>query len=120
MHFSQGFEVPFSNHEDYLGTNVFPTESNSKTEDCGPTKPAKCAKTDKNVIEPNNYYTKPENYGKEVYIAALDYIWYGSDRLQCDGVLEMIDEQLIRQFHSAPNIVFPSDHMLMKAEFHFL
>ena len=77
-------------------------------------------KNERGVSSQHQYRTKAENYGKEVFISALDYFWYGSDTLKCDGVLEMIDERKIEQFHSAPNCVFPSDHLLMKAEFHFM
>ncbi|XP_072036311.1 uncharacterized protein [Amphiura filiformis] len=109
-----GFEAPFTCHQD---------PSSQDAEEC-PIPPTKQAKMDDSAttekLRPKSYRTEPENCGKEVFIAALDYIWYGSDRIQCDGVLEMIDESKIEQFHSNPNIVFPSDHLLMKAEFHFL
>ncbi|XP_072034577.1 uncharacterized protein [Amphiura filiformis] len=117
-----GHEVPFSNHEDVNGTMKFPSmddirqqqELPSVSRDTPEDEPCHKKKKLRRL-----YQTKPENYGKEVFIAALDYLWYGADELSCTGVLEMIDESKIEQFHSAPNIVFPSDHLLMKAEFEF-
>ena len=109
------------------GTMKFPSATETDTQsttdicsslECNGAPPKKKMKTRE---QPRRMYqTKPENYGKEVFIAPLDYFWYDSSRLKCTGVLEMIDESKIEQFHSAPNIVFPSDHLLMKAEFKFL
>ena len=119
--------MPFSNHEDYLHTKIFPSRPGvppQNTVEKVLFRPPKVAKMDDkhecSSSSRHQYRTKAEDYGKGVFIAPLDYFWYGYDTLKCDGVLEMIDEKKIEQFHSAPNRVFPSDHLLMKAEFHFL
>ncbi len=58
--------------------------------------------------------------GTEIFIGTLDYFWYSSDTLYCNGILKMVDECDVSRFHSAPNEVFPSDHMIMKAQFQFV
>ncbi|XP_022088292.1 carbon catabolite repressor protein 4 homolog 1-like isoform X2 [Acanthaster planci] len=63
-------------------------------------------------------YTKGR--GADKYVAAVDYIWFSSSSLHCSGALRMPEERLILPFHACPNAVFPSDHLLMKAQFSFL
>ena len=50
----------------------------------------------------------------------LDYIWFSSDLLQANAVLEMVDEEMIKPFHACPNKYFPSDHLPLKAFFQFM
>ena len=57
--------------------------------------------------------------GDDLLKDTLDYIWYSSDSLQVNAVLEMVDEDLIEPYHACPNQVFPSDHLSLKAYFRF-
>lgn len=47
----------------------------------------------------------------------LDYIWYDSNYLSCQKILDVVDATIIKPLWACPNRVFPSDHMLLKAEF---
>jgi mRNA deadenylase 3'-5' endonuclease subunit Ccr4 len=53
-------------------------------------------------------------------IDTLDYIWFSSDLLQANAVLEMVNEDLIKPLHACPNRFFPSDHLPLKACFQFM
>jgi mRNA deadenylase 3'-5' endonuclease subunit Ccr4 len=46
-------------------------------------------------------------------------MWYSSENLHVNGVLEMVNEELITPHHACPNRVFPSDHLSLKACFQF-
>ena len=56
----------------------------------------------------------------KVWLMTLDYFWYSSNKIECTDVLEMHDESVLESFHSCPNEVFPSDHLLMMAKFKFI
>lgn len=53
-------------------------------------------------------------------IDTLDYIWFSSDLLRANAVLEIVDEELIKPFCACPNMHFPSDHLSLKAVFQFI
>ena len=112
----QGHEPPYTQHEDDNGTGILPSEDDLL--DLQRKHPWLRAST---LTEPPRrmFRSKPELYGTEVYVAVLDYLWYGSDQLTCTQVFGMVDEEKIRPFVSCPNMVFPSDHMLMAAHFSF-
>ncbi|XP_071809418.1 uncharacterized protein [Asterias amurensis] len=59
------------------------------------------------------------NQPKGPKIKALDYIWFSSQTLDCEGALQMVDRDVIDSLYACPNQVFPSDHHLMKARFRF-
>lgn len=58
------------------------------------------------------------NYTGE-FIGTLDYIWYTSDRVEVCSVLEHVSESIIKPHIGNPNFQFPSDHLSLKATFHF-
>ena len=47
----------------------------------------------------------------------LDYIWYSSNSVRVTGVLGGVDEEYLRRVPGFPNSDFPSDHLLLKADF---
>lgn len=61
----------------------------------------------------------PKVFGFEKMIDTLDYIWFSSELLQANAVLEMVDEELIEPLKACPNRYFPSDHLPLKAHFQF-
>lgn len=62
----------------------------------------------------------PELFGFDIMKDTLDYIWYSSNTLQANAVLEMVKEEVIKPFKACPNKFFPSDHLSLKACFQFL
>ena len=61
----------------------------------------------------------PELFGFDIMKDTLDYIWYSSDILQVNAVLEMVEEEVIMPLKACPNEFFPSDHLSLKAYFQF-
>ncbi|XP_033638950.1 CCR4-NOT transcription complex subunit 6-like [Asterias rubens] len=107
-----GHELPFSCYED--SSDLYQTPKRDRPSD------AVKMMFDAIPSHPKVYRNDPETYGSAKYIATLDYIWFSSDVLQCNGVLKMVDEHLITPFATCPNPSFPSDHLLLKARFDFL
>ena len=62
----------------------------------------------------------PEVFGFDMMKDTLDYIWFSSDLLQANAVLEMVDEEVIKPYWACPNKYFPSDHLALKACFQFI
>lgn len=48
---------------------------------------------------------------------AIDYIWYGSDNVEVSAVLGEVDPGYLSKIVGFPNAHFPSDHVLITAEF---
>ncbi|XP_028407906.1 glucose-repressible alcohol dehydrogenase transcriptional effector-like [Dendronephthya gigantea] len=62
----------------------------------------------------------PDVFGFDMMKDTLDYVWFSSDSLQANAVLEMVDEEVIQPFRACPNRYFPSDHLPLKAYFQFI
>ena len=61
----------------------------------------------------------PQVFGFDIMKGTLDYIWYSSDTLQVNAVLEPVKEEVIKPLIACPNKYFPSDHLSIKACFGF-
>jgi len=48
----------------------------------------------------------------------IDYIWYSTTALQVTGVLGAVDPNYMTRVPGFPNYHFPSDHLLLMAEYH--
>ncbi|XP_022088374.1 carbon catabolite repressor protein 4 homolog 1-like [Acanthaster planci] len=100
-----GTEVPFSQFHDTEGA-----EWKAQHQGDG-----EWMETDRDSEGATHQSTRPR--GKR--IKALDYLWFGSDTLVCNGALEMVAREVLEELYACPNAVFPSDHLLMKAQFRF-
>jgi mRNA deadenylase 3'-5' endonuclease subunit Ccr4 len=47
----------------------------------------------------------------------VDYIWFSGNSLDVKGVMETVDADKIKD--GVPNVIFPSDHLSLKAVFGF-
>ncbi|XP_031566616.1 carbon catabolite repressor protein 4 homolog 3-like [Actinia tenebrosa] len=56
--------------------------------------------------------------GKNYWI--LDYLWYSSDSLCPTCVLDVVPLSLVKSVVGLPNEFFPSDHLSLKASYHFV
>ncbi|XP_022082901.1 carbon catabolite repressor protein 4 homolog 1-like [Acanthaster planci] len=107
-----GHEVPFSDYEDN-SEYIRRPKTDQKSE-------AVQALFDGTSTHLKVRKTDPEAYASQKFVAALDYVWFSSNTLHCDGVLEMVDEELIVPFHACPNAAFPSDHLPIKTRLAFI
>ncbi|EWC43485.1 hypothetical protein DRE_07517 [Drechslerella stenobrocha 248] len=48
----------------------------------------------------------------------IDYIWYSSNCMQVTGLLGEIDKEYMSKVAGFPNVHFPSDHLMIQAEFY--
>ena len=48
----------------------------------------------------------------------IDYIWYSTNTLQVTGLLGPVDPSYMARVPGFPNYHFPSDHLLLMAEYH--
>ena len=48
----------------------------------------------------------------------IDYIWYSGNTIQVAGVLGEVDQNYMTRVPGFPNYHFPSDHLLLMAEYH--
>ncbi|XP_077994983.1 uncharacterized protein LOC144448582 [Glandiceps talaboti] len=65
--------------------------------------------------EPNSCFCEDTQF-----IGALDYICYDSNTLYCQGVLDVVSDEVAQSLKYCPNPVFPSDHFLLRAKLSFL
>jgi CCR4-NOT transcription complex subunit 6 len=47
----------------------------------------------------------------------IDYIWYSTNSLQVTGLLGQVDQEYMTRVPGFPNYHFPSDHLLLMAEY---
>jgi len=47
----------------------------------------------------------------------IDYVWYSTPTLQITGVLGQVDMDYMSRVPGFPNYHFPSDHLLLMAEY---
>ena len=50
----------------------------------------------------------------------LDYIWFPDNLLRVDRILDMPPIEALSEHHALPSKLFPSDHLPIAAEFHFI
>ncbi|KAF3308273.1 Glucose-repressible alcohol dehydrogenase transcriptional effector, variant 2 [Orbilia oligospora] len=48
----------------------------------------------------------------------IDYIWYSSNCMQVTGLLGEVDKEYMSKVAGFPNVHFPSDHLMIQAEFY--
>lgn len=48
----------------------------------------------------------------------IDYIWFSTNTLQVTGLLGQVDQNYMTRVPGFPNYHFPSDHLLLMAEYH--
>ena len=51
------------------------------------------------------------------FAGVIDYIWYSTNALQVRGLLGNVDDRYLLKVPGFPNHHFPSDHLLLRAEF---
>ena len=51
------------------------------------------------------------------FTGVIDYIWYSSNVMEVKGLLGNVDEQYLRRVPGFPNAHFPSDHLVLQADF---
>jgi CCR4-NOT transcription complex subunit 6 len=51
------------------------------------------------------------------FVGTLDYIWYSTSALTVTGVLGEIDPEYVKRVPGFPNLHYPSDHIMLQAEF---
>lgn len=62
------------------------------------------------------FTTLKKREGGDAKKRCIDYIWYGRDKLELMGVLEVPDEEEIGS-QRLPSFSFPSDHIDLFAKF---
>lgn len=50
------------------------------------------------------------------FVKCVDYIFYQSDRLQVEQVIELPTDEELEENGAIPSIVFPSDHIALVAD----
>eukprot|EP00698_Gefionella_okellyi_P023341 TRINITY_DN794_c0_g1_i1.p1 TRINITY_DN794_c0_g1~~TRINITY_DN794_c0_g1_i1.p1 ORF type:complete len:426 (+),score=67.05 TRINITY_DN794_c0_g1_i1:81-1280(+) len=48
------------------------------------------------------------------FVSTIDYVWYDSEQLQVQAVLQTPSEDMIQPYVGCPNVSYPSDHISIK------
>ncbi|KAF3901646.1 Nocturnin [Orbilia brochopaga] len=52
------------------------------------------------------------------FSGVIDYIWYSTNCMQVTGLLGEVDKEYMSKVAGFPNVHFPSDHLMIQAEFY--